>query len=1099
LHWHVRTAVTLLADRFIRSLDGWFDIATATRVEIRIREAGPLRAQIAWAETCAMLAVLRHPLFHPLIDYGVAGPTTLFEAYRALGGLEASPPYASMLVTHGSRFLDAHGVALTAQLADVLVRPIVSGAMTPRSRPIGVVLQPRRACEALSELMTASLRGGATCVRVSARRGMGLRTLQTLVANRARSEGYVPVCPGALRRWPALFDVLRGRHVCIFTTAGVAGAERAAVAQLLTQLAVQSARPHICLLAERADDPPRGAIHLESMGITAMTSMVYVDPDYGPPKNDVFEAARRAEGNPARFLAELGAVPDELPAAPVFTVHESPAPYSPDVARVRAEEAPSGRSRIGSVLWRASSRAAMLEARGRHAAAGRLLARAARVLNGRAEVIRAAACWTQLGWMSRTRGAVERAQAYATRAGETDRSAEGQVIAGCLTAVCWTDEQRFVEAESSLRTLVAAASALTNVGLRHRCLLALARVLYWDGRAAEALDVIAPLLAAADSEIACESHMLTARAATRLADLHRALHAAREAAARASGIGDLRLRASASRVLAEALCAAGDLDGVRLHVAAGLETAAAGHLPLLMLRLRAVLFRALRQGGAHERDTSQLVAVLARTSRVSVPPLVKRILDEACASPDRVSRSATGWSASAGRSAVEDFLEAAQRAPNDEEAVARVVEMAGERMAAASCVVVAADGRVVAVAGKPWREKSVAIIQAHASGCGVAVDAARQPAEAAEPIRCGGDLIGAIGCRWVVGTPVTPGPVTATLRAAGIALATHLRSIVESTAAPPPPSAWGDLLGDSPGAAALRDAVHRAARAPFPVLIEGESGSGKELVARAIHKLSPRHMRRFCAINCAALSDELVEAELFGHTRGAFTGAASERAGLFEEADGGTLFLDEVGELSARAQAKLLRVLQEGEVRRVGENLPRRVDVRIVAATNRRLEQEAAGGRFRTDLRFRLDVLRIAVPPLRDRIGDIPLLAQHFWRQASTRVGSHAVLGADALAALSRYDWPGNVRELQNTLAWMAVHAPKRGRVSASLLPAHLASQALATGSFEAAREEFERRFVRAALAQAGGHRQVAARALGMSRQGLAKMMRRLHIDPDVR
>jgi DNA-binding NtrC family response regulator len=304
-------------------------------------------------------------------------------------------------------------------------------------------------------------------------------------------------------------------------------------------------------------------------------------------------------------------------------------------------------------------------------------------------------------------------------------------------------------------------------------------------------------------------------------------------------------------------------------------------------------------------------------------------------------------------------------------------------------------------------------------------------------------------------------------------------------------------LGESAVATSLREAIQRASRAPFPVLIEGESGSGKELVARAIHKLSCRHTRRFCAINCAALTDELVEAELFGHTRGAFTGATTERAGLFEEADGGTLFLDEIGELSARAQAKLLRVLQEGEVRRVGENHPRRVDVRVVAATNRRLEQEASHGRFRTDLRFRLDVLRIVVPPLRERVGDIPVLAQHFWRRASSRVGSSATLGPDALAALSRYDWPGNVRELQNAIAWIAVHAPRRGRVSSAMLPAQLASNPLATGSFEAAREEFERRFVRAALAQAGGQRQVAAKALGVSRQGLAKMLRRLGINPD--
>jgi DNA-binding NtrC family response regulator len=336
------------------------------------------------------------------------------------------------------------------------------------------------------------------------------------------------------------------------------------------------------------------------------------------------------------------------------------------------------------------------------------------------------------------------------------------------------------------------------------------------------------------------------------------------------------------------------------------------------------------------------------------------------------------------------------------------------------------------------------------------------------------------------------------MRAAAMAVATHFRAVLDTgPPQPPPPSVWGDLLGESALAASLRDAVVRASRAPFPVLIEGESGTGKELVARALHRLSTRHARRFCAINCAALSDELVEAELFGHTRGAFTGAATERAGLFEEADGGTLFLDEVGELSARAQAKLLRVVQEGEVRRVGENLPRRIDVRIVAATNRRLEQEAASGRFRMDLRFRLDVLRIPVPPLRERIGDIPILAQHFWRQACARLTSQATLGPEALAALSRYDWPGNVRELQNAIAWIAVHAPRRGRVSAAMLPAQIASSPMAAGTFEAAREEFERRFVRAALAQAGGQRRAAAKALGVSRQGLAKMLRRLGIESE--
>ena len=198
--------------------------------------------------------------------------------------------------------------------------------------------------------------------------------------------------------------------------------------------------------------------------------------------------------------------------------------------------------------------------------------------------------------------------------------------------------------------------------------------------------------------------------------------------------------------------------------------------------------------------------------------------------------------------------------------------------------------------------------------------------------------------------------------------------------------------------ARVRAAIERAAPSPFPVLIEGESGAGKELVARAIHARSDRRARRFAALNCAALADDLIEAELFGHARGAFTGAISERAGLFEEADGGTLFLDEVGELSPRAQAKLLRAIQEGEIRRVGETRSRKVDARIVAATNRSLEAAAAAGHFRTDLRFRLDVVRIDVPPLRGRPEDIGELG------GASRARRRRVSGAGPSWAARR--WP---------------------------------------------------------------------------------------------
>jgi two-component system response regulator HydG len=349
-------------------------------------------------------------------------------------------------------------------------------------------------------------------------------------------------------------------------------------------------------------------------------------------------------------------------------------------------------------------------------------------------------------------------------------------------------------------------------------------------------------------------------------------------------------------------------------------------------------------------------------------------------------------------------------------------------------------------------------------------------------------------CRWTLGSFVDRDRAVALLRAAALSIATTVRNLQLRPSPPVVTGGW-ELLGTSEVASTLRAAIERAARAPFPVLIEGESGSGKELVARSIHRLSARRDRRLCTLNCAALSDDLIEAELFGHARGAFTGAVGERAGLFEEADGGTLFLDEVGELSPRAQAKLLRVLQDGEVRRVGENLPKKVDTRIVAATNRRLDEEVVARRFRADLRFRLDVVRIVVPPLRARPSDIPALATHFWTEAAARVGTSAVLIPETLAALARYDWPGNVRELQNVIASLAVHAPRRGRLAPARLPEHIARVHTSGSTFEAARLDFERRFVRAALAQAGGQRLSAARALGVSRQGLSKMLRRLGLE----
>jgi DNA-binding NtrC family response regulator len=370
--------------------------------------------------------------------------------------------------------------------------------------------------------------------------------------------------------------------------------------------------------------------------------------------------------------------------------------------------------------------------------------------------------------------------------------------------------------------------------------------------------------------------------------------------------------------------------------------------------------------------------------------------------------------------------------------------------------------------------------------------------EAGAPVSYDGATVGAVVARWPIGSAVDRQHVSALLATSAVALAP---AVMARAAAQPAPIGLNDeLLGLSKAMDDVRRSIERAAAAPYPVLVEGESGSGKELAARAIHRRSRRRDAPFCAVNCAALPDELIESELFGHARGAFTGAVTERPGVFESAHGGTLFLDEVGELSLRAQAKLLRTVQEGELRRIGENFARKIDVRILAATNRDLRAEVAAGRFRLDLLYRLDVIRIALPPLRERAEDLPLLVQHFWAEATGRLQSRATLAPATIAALARYNWPGNVRELQNVLASLAVRSPRRGIVPPSGLPSSMGvADAIESWRLDAARRTFEERFVRAALVRAGGHRTRAARELGVSRQGLTKLMARLGIATDDR
>ena len=454
---------------------------------------------------------------------------------------------------------------------------------------------------------------------------------------------------------------------------------------------------------------------------------------------------------------------------------------------------------------------------------------------------------------------------------------------------------------------------------------------------------------------------------------------------------------------------------------------------------------------------------------------------------------------------VETFLEilrACQEADDAALTLRRVAALVQERLAASTVAFVTRhQNQPLPVAHSGASAPTAAELEGalRVLDTGVAVGPVdRGPAvEAAWPVRYGASIAGALWCHWAVGAPIVAADIAVILRLAATASAPATYELSERSRLPATTTGlMPELVGDSQAMQDVRSAVLRAAGSPFPVLIEGESGAGKELVARAVHAASARRARRFCALNCAALSDDLVEAELFGHTRGAFTGAVAERVGLFEDAQGGTLFLDEVAELSARVQAKLLRTLQEGEVRRLGESHMRKIDARIVAATNRPLAAAVSADRFRADLRYRLDVLRIVIPPLRDRLEDLPPLVRHLWSVLAARTGSRAVLSPAALAALGAYDWPGNVRELQNVLASMMVAGPPKGVIGANVLPGHITrTTAMASrATLAEARRAFEMHFVRSAMARSGGRPIAAARELGLSRQGLTKLLARLNL-----
>ena len=359
--------------------------------------------------------------------------------------------------------------------------------------------------------------------------------------------------------------------------------------------------------------------------------------------------------------------------------------------------------------------------------------------------------------------------------------------------------------------------------------------------------------------------------------------------------------------------------------------------------------------------------------------------------------------------------------------------------------------------------------------------------------------------------PFAPDRLLAALDAVAVGTdAGELRPLTEKI---PALLGFDEIVGASPDFRAALAIAAKAARARVPVLIEGESGVGKEVVAEAIHAASPRGKKPMVAINCGAIPANLVESELFGHEKGAFTGAFERKIGRFQDADGGTIFLDEIGEMPMDAQVKLLRVLQSGEIQPIGARHLREVDVRVIAATNKRLIEEVEAGRFREDLYYRLNVVQVTIPPLRERTGDIPALARHLLARIADQPGLRPLgITDDALALLGRYDWPGNVRQLQNALFRAAVLCdgdaltlgdfPQIAALGSARVASPVGQMATSGGvtlfkpdGNMRALEDIEADVIRLAIGHYRGRMTEVARRLGIGRSTLYRKLGELGID----
>jgi DNA-binding NtrC family response regulator len=1133
----------LVADRFLVCAQGTtIDLASGDRVELVLSANGGVAEQARWAMRCGRFAHLHHRSIARLLDYGPVGATRRFEAWRCDGRwhgslherervrrrvdelFRASAWTGAAVDPESVRRVRGRAVVLPASHAGFDLEGAAAGEreIDCRSSPavLGVMEIARQSVATIAEGFND--RAGTRCrtIALCGAPGSGRDTAAMSLARAARLSGYVPLASHLVR--PGLDQILAGRSVALFIRTDLSDGWRAFV-----HISLTSHRPHVGVFVGAKSPPDVWRVSLERMSVTTIEAAVW--PTAVPPRlrRRITAAAKRARGLPGRFEALVWGEPDmqhSVDGTRPSRVAESARQYGEEGADANPDE------RGGRVVgWPEPGELASLRARlqtgialagdGRHAAGDRTLRQVGASLARRHDWDHAIEAGLALAASLVRRGRPREAQAILADARDAAiRSSRNELPnrIAVLTGVSLMDDGRLEEAETVLTAAVAAASGLEEPAAHRSATLALARCQFWQGRfdaAVRSLDKLdAPTVPDAD---AVRLAVMRSRVAVGQNDFETAI-------AQAAGAVDSARKLRRPELLAVSACAAAfahlsvsDHHAVLADVGLAVQMARRSHDPLLGLRARLLAAESHRRQGRRGPG----LTLCGRIRRMKSRPLPAIVLARVDLLSDLLAAGSDDQSAVVKRQVDTTGLAGLALFAPVRHALSRHANAVADIVTILQCCQTAEEeSRVLeGLCGRLRRRLEATGVAFFVEEAGafstIASDGARiepnlaprvaavdQPItphylngrlEAGAPVRYGGRRLGVLLARWPLGSACEARDVVMLLATAATAAGPAVAGILakRTAAAPRTP----DLIGISACIADVRSAIERASAAPFAVLVEGESGTGKELVARALHRQGPRRERSFCTLNCAALPDDLVESELFGHSRGAFTGALAERPGVFEEAHTGTLFLDEIGELSLRAQAKVLRTVQEGELRRVGENIPRRIDVRLIAATNRDLRQEVGSGRFRLDLLYRLDVIRISLPPLRDRRDDIPLLAEHFWRDATSRIGSRATLSLATLTQLARYDWPGNVRELQNVLAALAVRTPRRGVVSPAALPPSFGRVAIEPVSrLDAARRTFDTQFIRAALARTGGHRARAAQELGLTRQGLTKLIVRL-------